>query len=290
MTEFTSTASSGMSSRSPNYSVAQHAGDFESVAVIDTGLDGRVVLVTGSGGGIGAGIARAFAAQGARVALHYLEAETTPPPGVRWEHRTPTVHDIERVTADLDGAVAVASDLTHAEAAQQLFDEVQRRLGPVDVLVNNAAHCESPDTIDTVTFEGLQRHYQVNAIAATLLIRELSRRRRDPSCCVVNISTDAARAFPGQIGYGTSKAALEALTRAAALDLAPAGIRVNAVAPGPVQTGWMTQDQINQARSVIPLGRVGEPEDIAAAVVFLASRQARWITGQVLQVAGGHAL
>ncbi|MEO3889598.1 SDR family oxidoreductase [Nonomuraea sp. B5E05] len=108
--------------------------------------------------------------------------------------------------------------------------------------------------------------------------------------CVVNITTDAARAFPGQIGYGTSKAALEALTRAAALDLAPSGIRVNAVAPGPVQTGWMDADTYEHARSVVPMRRVGEPADIADAVVFLASHQARWITGQVLQVAGGHAL
>lgn len=258
--------------------------------MIDTGLDGRVVLVTGAGRGIGAAIARAFAAQGARLALHYLDAEATPPAGIRWEHRSPAAQDVERLTAELADAAAVASDLTRPEAAQRLFDEVERLLGPVDVLVNNAAHCESPDTIDTVTFDGLQRHYRVNAVAATLLISELSRRRRDAPCCVVNISTDAARAFPGQIGYGTSKAALEALTRAAALDLAHAGIRVNAVAPGPVQTGWMTQDLINHALSVIPMGRVGQPEDVADAVVFLASRQARWITGQVLQVAGGHAL
>ncbi|MEU7649214.1 SDR family NAD(P)-dependent oxidoreductase [Streptomyces huasconensis] len=107
---------------------------------------------------------------------------------------------------------------------------------------------------------------------------------------MVNISTDAARAFPGQIGYGTSKAALEAFTRAAALDLGRSGIRVNAVAPGPVQTGWMDAALIDQVREIVPMGRPGEPEDIADAVVFLASHQARWITGQVLQVAGGHAL
>lgn len=108
--------------------------------------------------------------------------------------------------------------------------------------------------------------------------------------CVVNITTDAARAFPGQTGYGTSKAALEAITRSTALDLAARGIRVNAVAPGPVQTGWMTPDVLAHASGIVPMGRVGEPEDIADAVVYLASYQARWVTGQVLQVAGGHAL
>ncbi|WP_328815319.1 SDR family NAD(P)-dependent oxidoreductase [Nonomuraea cypriaca] len=91
-------------------------------------------------------------------------------------------------------------------------------------------------------------------------------------------------------GTPTSKAALEALTRSTALDLAARGIRVNAVAPGPVQTGWIGEDLIAQATAIVPMGRVGEPDDIADAVVYLASHQARWITGQVLQVAGGHAL
>lgn len=116
---------------------------------------------------------------------------------------------------------AVSGDLAAPDAATRLFDAA----GPVDVLVNNAAHCESPHTIDTLTHDGLARHY-----------------------------------------------------------------RVNAVAPGPVQTGWMTDDLVDRVREIVPLGRVGDPEDIADAVVFLASHRARWITGQVLQVAGGHAL
>nr|WP_246562001.1 SDR family oxidoreductase [Streptomyces roseirectus] len=109
--------------------------------------------------------------------------------------------------------------------------------GPVDVLVNNAEHCETPDDLESLTAESLERHYRVNAIAPALLIAEVARRYvSGPPPAVVNVSTDAARAFPGQLGYSTSKAALEALTRATALDLGPRGIRVNAVAPGPVQT------------------------------------------------------
>jgi 3-oxoacyl-[acyl-carrier protein] reductase len=251
--------------------------------VADTGLTGRTVVVTGGAGGIGAAISRAFAAEGARVVIHHLAEPPAAPDGVSWEHTLPA--GAAELAAEL-GGVAVGGDLAAPDAATRLFDVA----GPVDVLVNNAAHCESPDTVDTLTQDSLDRHYRVNAIAPALLVAELARRAGDPPPCVVNISTDAARAFPGQLGYGTSKAALEAFTRAAALDLGPRGIRINAVAPGPVQTGWMTGDLVEQVRGAVPLRRVGEPEDIADAVVFLASHQARWITGQVLQVAGGHAL
>ncbi|MFH9133635.1 SDR family NAD(P)-dependent oxidoreductase [Streptomyces sp. NPDC017524] len=261
--------------------------------MVETGLAEHIVLVTGGSGGIGRAISRAFAAEGARVAVHYYvpEQEQAPPPGRRWEHAIPPAEEAVGLVRELGDAITVAADLSAPDSADRLFDEVEGRLGPVDVLVNNAAHCESPDTVDALTASGLERHYRINVAAPALLTSALAHRARaDRSPCVVNISTDAARAFPGQIGYGTSKAALEAFTRAAALDLGRSGIRVNAVAPGPVQTGWMDAALIDRAERAIPLGRVGEPEDIADAVVFLASRQARWITGQVLQVAGGHAL
>ncbi len=260
--------------------------------MIEPRLERRVVLVTGGAAGIGAAIARAFAAQQAHVAVHYLAKNPSTPPDVHWEHSTPSAGNAQGLVDELDtAAVAVEADLSDPAGVEQLFDGVESHLGPVDVLINNAAHCENPDTIDTVTAAGLERHYRVNAIAPALLIRELADRSRPGSPpCAINISTDAARAFPGQIGYGTSKAAVEALTRVTALDLAATGVRVNAIAPGPVQSGWITDEQLPQAQAIVPLGRVGEPSDIADAAVFLASHQARWITGQVLQVAGGHAL
>ncbi|MEU0487674.1 SDR family oxidoreductase [Nocardiopsis sp. NPDC006139] len=260
--------------------------------MIDTRLAGRNVLVTGGSGNIGAAIGRAFAAQGARVAIHYLAQDPPAPAGTEWAHVTPAAEEADGLAEELgNGAFAVSADLSEPEAASRLVRDVAARVGAINVLVNNAAHCETPDTVDTLTAASLDRHYRVNAIAPALLTAEVARlHREDDPLCVVNITTDAARAFPGQTGYGTSKGALEALTRSTALDLAARGIRVNAVAPGPVQTGWMDEDLLARAEEIVPMSRVGEPQDVADAVVYLASYQARWVTGQVLQVAGGHAL
>lgn len=260
--------------------------------MINTRLAGRTVLVTGGSGNIGAAISRAFAAQGARIAIHYLDQDPPAPAGTEWAHITPAAQEADKLAKELgNDSFAVSADLSEPDGASRLVRAVATRAGAINVLVNNAAHCETPDTIDTSSHASLDRTYRVNAIAPTLLIAETARLHRgDASLCIINITTDAARAFPGQTGYGTSKAALEAITRSAALDLAPRGIRVNAVAPGPVQTGWMDEDVLAHAREIVPMGRVGEPDDIADAVVYLASHQARWVTGQVLQVAGGHAL
>ncbi|WP_043629149.1 SDR family NAD(P)-dependent oxidoreductase [Nonomuraea candida] len=260
--------------------------------MIDTRLAGQNVLVTGGAGNIGAAISRAFAVQGARVAIHYLAQDLPAAADAEWAHITPSADEAGKLAAELgNGSFAISADLSEPGAASRLAEAVAARAGSINVLVNNAAHCELPDGVDTLTHGSLERHYRVNAIAPALLTSEVARLRQgDAPRCVVNITTDAARAFPGQTGYGTSKAALEALTRSMALDLAPRGIRVNAVAPGPVQTGWMDAELVARATAIVPMGRVGEPADIADAVVYLASYQARWITGQVLQVAGGHAL
>lgn len=265
--------------------------------MIDTGLAGKVVLVTGAHHGIGAAVAGAFAAQGARVAVHVFTGGAPPEPGVTHEHYVAAPDDPQRLADELVGAGAqaaamVTGDLSEPDEAARLFDAVQAEVGALDVLVNNAAHCQLPDGVADLTGTGLHRTYTVNLHAPALLTAELVRRRLpiQHGTAVVNVTTDAARAFPGQVAYGTSKAALEAFTRAAAVELGPLGIRVNAVAPGPVQTGWMTGEMVDRVVPTIPLRRVGYPADVADAVVFLASTQARWITGQVIQVAGGHAL
>jgi 3-oxoacyl-[acyl-carrier protein] reductase len=265
--------------------------------MIDTGLADRVVLVTGANSGIGAVIASAFARQGARVAVHFLAATAPPAPPVRFEHevlgRSTADAAVAKIRSAGGRAAAVAADLSDPCVVPALFDAIETELGPVEILVNNAAHCETPDTIATITPAAIDRHFAVNTRAPVLLIAEFVRRldgRRGRGGSVVNISTDWARAFAGEIAYGASKAALEAFTRSLALELGPAGITVNAVAPGPVQTGYITPVMEREIVATIPLRRVGRPQDIADAVVFLASAQARWVTGQVLQVAGGHAL
>jgi 3-oxoacyl-[acyl-carrier protein] reductase len=127
-------------------------------------------------------------------------------------------------------------------------------------------------------------------VKGTLLMAHEFVKRRGNYGRIINISTDAAQVFPGQITYGASKAAVEALTRSMAIEVGRFGITVNCIAPGPTQTGWIDGDLKKSVLPQIPLGKLIEPADIANAILFLASEQARFITGQIIKVSGGHAL
>ena len=266
--------------------------------MIDPGLKDRVVLITGANHGIGAATALAFAAQGARLAVHYLAA--LPPEAGRVYTALHVVKGksaaqalVEEILKAGGRGMAVEADLAQEQAIPGFFEAVEAELGPVDILVNNAAHCEDPDTLLTTTPGSLDRTFAVNTRAVILMAAEFTRRfqaRQGQDGRIINLSTDAAQVFAGQIAYGASKAATEAFTRSLAIELGPLGITVNTVAPGPVQTDWMTGEMVKRIVPDIPMGRVGYPEDIADAIIFLASHQARWLTGQVLKVSGGHSL
>jgi 3-oxoacyl-[acyl-carrier protein] reductase len=200
-------------------------------------------------------------------------------------------------------------DLADPGAVSELFDRVEATFGGVDVLVNNAAVGGAPkDTfvpiadqaldafgrsLYTVTAQSHDRHFAVNSRAVALMMSEYARRHVARGATwgrIVNISTDGAYCFPNEVSYGASKAALEAYSRSAAVELGKYGITVNIVSPGPIQTGWIRPDLEPIIAAGCPLGRIGRPEDVADVIVFLASEQARWLTGQCLHVGGGHRM
>jgi 3-oxoacyl-[acyl-carrier protein] reductase len=289
--------------------------------MINTGLSDKVVVVTGANNphGIGAAIAKAFAAQGSRLFLHYFRdkssaanSDSVASPGEAF-YRTQQAKCIDEVVDTIRalGAQTCAweADFSNTTPAGDLFDEAEKTLGSVSVLVNNAAYWEG-DTFLTadaklanelhilwtdrpkqISVGSLGRLFNVNTFAPALLMAEFVRRhieRRAAWGRIVNISTDGASCFPSEISYAASKSALESYSKSAAVELGPLGITVNEVSLGPVQTGWITPELEKQVLPTIPLARIGSPEEVADVVVFLASEQARWVTGQTIYVGGGH--
>lgn len=245
--------------------------------MIDPHLTGKVALVTGGSSGIGAATARALARQGAAVFIVYLDQPNDP-------KAAGVVADIREQGGR---AAAFAADLADLATMPTMFDQAEATFGPVDILVNNAAHSERDD-IFTIQAESIDRHYVVNVRAMVLACQEYARRRKDRlGGCIINVSSGVVGGAPEELAYSASKGAIEVLTRGLAKALAPQQITVNAVSPGPTDTGWLTPARRDEWARRTPLQRIGQPEDIAAVIVFLASAQARWLTGQIVDAGGG---
>jgi len=233
----------------------------------------QVVVVTGAGHGIGRAVAERFAAEGARIAVNDLSPERA---------------------AEVAGAIgsqafAAPADVSDKAAVDRIFDEVLRRWGRLDVLVNNAGNIYAAQHFLEGDEAWWDRVLNVNLkgsfLCAHRAAHHMARRRAG---VIINMSSGGAtRAHRGNVAYDASKGGIEAMTRAMALDLAPYGVRVNAIVPGLIRTYDLDEESAVQRGKIVPLGRLGVPEDLAGPTVFLATDDARYITGACLVVDGG---
>jgi 3-oxoacyl-[acyl-carrier protein] reductase len=244
-------------------------------------LDGKVAVVTGASKGIGAEIARHLAADGAAVVVNYSSSK---------EGADKVVADITRQGGQ---AIAVKANLSNPGDVERLFAETKKRFDRLDILVNNAGIYEfSP--LEGITPEHFHKQFNLNVLGLVLATQQAASHFGASGGSVVNISSVVATLAPPNTSvYSATKAAVNAITRSLAQELGPRKIRVNAVNPGMVETegthsaGITESDFRKQVEAQTPLGRIGQPQDIAPAVAFLASDDASWITGETLYISGG---
>uniref|UniRef100_UPI0035CBD0E7 glucose 1-dehydrogenase n=1 Tax=uncultured Sphingomonas sp. TaxID=158754 RepID=UPI0035CBD0E7 len=243
-------------------------------------LTGKVAVVTGASKGIGAAIAKAFAAEGAAVVVNYASSKDG------------AEAVVTAITAAGGKAVAVQADVSKAEQATALIEAAVAKFGRLDVLVNNSGVYEFAP-IEAVTEEQYRRMFDVNVLGV-LLTTQAASKHLGEGASVINISSAVTSLLPPQSAvYTGSKGAVDAITGVLAGELGPRKIRVNAISPGIVETegthtaGFVGSEFENGIVAQTPLGRTGQPQDIAAVAVFLASDDAGWLTGEKLTASGG---
>ncbi len=270
--------------------------------MVNYGLKNKVAIITGANNpqGIGATTAFAFAREGAKLVLVYkkiprqFDKSKTDKngPDRYFEANAGNADIVENRLKEMKAEyIILESDISNEDAVKKIYSMALERYGSIDILVNNAADgdMDGIDTIEKITQNVIDDTFAVNVRGTILMIREFINHHGNYGR-IINLSTDASQIFAGQITYGASKATLEALTRSIALEVAKYGITVNSVAPGPTQTGWIDTELENSVIPIIPMGKLIQPEDISNTILFLASEQARMLTGQVIKVSGGHAL
>jgi 3-oxoacyl-[acyl-carrier protein] reductase len=244
-------------------------------------LQGKVAVVTGASKGIGASIAKHLAAEGAAVVVNYSSSKA----------------GADRVVADIarEGgkAVAVQANMAKKSEIGRLFAEAKKAFGRLDVLVNNAGIYEFAP-LEDVTEEHFHKHFDLNVLGLILATQEAVKHFGPEGGSVINISSIVStRAQPNAAVYSATKAAVDAVTRSLSRELGPRKIRVNSINPGMVETeglhstGIAESDFRKQVEATTPLGRVGQPGDIAPAAVYFASADSGWITGETLYITGG---
>lgn len=244
-------------------------------------LVGKVAVVTGASKGIGAAIATHLAAEGAAVVVNYASS------------RSGADRVVNEITGRGGKAVAVQGDMSKESDIKRLFEETKKAFGRVDVLVNNAGVYEfSP--IEEATVEQYHKMFDLNVLGVLLATREAVKHFGPEGGSIINISSVAATSnLPNSSVYSATKAAVDSFTRTLAAELGPRKIRVNAISPGMVETegvhstGIAESEFRKQVEATTPLGRIGQPNDIAPAAVFFASLDSGWITGQSVLIAGG---
>jgi 3-oxoacyl-[acyl-carrier protein] reductase len=244
-------------------------------------LTGKVAVVTGASKGIGAGIAAALGAAGAKVVVNYASSQAG------------ADRVVAAIVAEGGTAVAVQADVAKAADVRRLFAETRRAFGGLDILVNNAGVFKF-EPVEAVTEDEFHREFDTNVLGSILAVQEGLKYFGPAGGSIINVSSVASsNPAPNSVVYSATKAALDSVTRVLAKELGARNIRVNSVNPGVTETegandiGVFSSELGQQLLTNTPLGRFGQPRDIAPAVVFLASDAAHWVTGESIRVSGG---